>query len=314
MRHAIAALDAERLEDVGELADLPVEVEVGQRSAIARLAFPDERRLVAPRATDVAIDAVDAGVQRAADEPFRVRWLPLEHARPRRGPLELRREGRPEGLGIALGACVDVLVAHVGLRAERGGRLETSGLPEADRRCREKSSCLPSVSVLDSAIAWRAEGYTGRYGSTRAAGTSPSEASRRRASRRAPAKSESPIENLDQKPEQEPRPARSSLPSPRAILRRPAACRVALRSISIGESLLHRGAIRTSTAIDSEHPDERADHARRKPDAGALARAVIGPERFCCSGQCDGEQRRRTMTQRQQQFATLTIGRADSTR
>ena len=48
-RDAIAALDAERLQHVRELADLPVQIEVGQRAAIAGLAFPDERRLV-PRA------------------------------------------------------------------------------------------------------------------------------------------------------------------------------------------------------------------------------------------------------------------------
>ena len=48
-RDAIALLHAERLEDVGELADLAVQIEVGQRPAIARLAFPDERGLVAAR-------------------------------------------------------------------------------------------------------------------------------------------------------------------------------------------------------------------------------------------------------------------------
>ena len=32
------------------------------------------------RSADVAVDAVDAGVERAADEPLRVRRIPLEHA------------------------------------------------------------------------------------------------------------------------------------------------------------------------------------------------------------------------------------------
>ena len=49
-RDAIAALDAERLQHVRELTDLTIEIEVRQRAAIARLAFPDERRLVAARA------------------------------------------------------------------------------------------------------------------------------------------------------------------------------------------------------------------------------------------------------------------------
>ena len=98
MRDAIAALDAERLQHVGELADLPIQVEVGQRAPIARLAFPDDRRLVPPRPADVAVDAVDAGVERAADEPLRVRRLPVEHLRPRRRPLELRAQSPPRTL------------------------------------------------------------------------------------------------------------------------------------------------------------------------------------------------------------------------
>ena len=44
--HAIAALDAELLENVGELLHLDVEIPVRQRAVIARLAFPDNRRLV----------------------------------------------------------------------------------------------------------------------------------------------------------------------------------------------------------------------------------------------------------------------------
>ena len=79
MRDAVAALHAERLQHVGELADLAVEIEVGERAAVAGLAFPDERGLVAPRTANVTIDAVDARVDRAADEPLGVRRLPLEH-------------------------------------------------------------------------------------------------------------------------------------------------------------------------------------------------------------------------------------------
>src|SRR5688572_31628978 len=91
-RDAIAALDAEAFEHVRELADLTVQIEVRQRPPIARLALPDDRCLVAPRAANMAIDTVDTRVQRSADEPLRMRRVPLEHARPRRGPLELRGE------------------------------------------------------------------------------------------------------------------------------------------------------------------------------------------------------------------------------
>jgi hypothetical protein len=121
-RHPVALLHAQRFEDVGKLADLAVEVEVGERAAVARLAFPDDRGLVAARPAHVPIDAVDAGVERPAEEPLGVRRLPLEHLRPRREPLELLGKRRPEGFGIALGASVDVFTVDRRGGAERVGR------------------------------------------------------------------------------------------------------------------------------------------------------------------------------------------------
>ena len=59
-RDAVAFLDAERSQHVRELADLAVQLPVGQRALVAGLAFPDDGGLVpAPRA-DVAVEAVDA--------------------------------------------------------------------------------------------------------------------------------------------------------------------------------------------------------------------------------------------------------------
>ena len=110
-RDAVAFRDAERLEDVGERGDLAKEIEVGQRAAIARLAFPDERGLVAPRAADVAVETVDADVEGAADEPFRVGRLPVEHAIPAARPFKLIREARPERFRIAVRLGVDRFVA-----------------------------------------------------------------------------------------------------------------------------------------------------------------------------------------------------------
>ncbi len=123
-RHAIALADAERLQHVRELADLPVEIEVGQRPAIAGLAFPDERRLVAAPGADVAIQAVGADVQLAADEPLRMRRIPVEDLGPRLDPLELTRELGPERLGILRRPRVDLGVRHVGRGAELGRGFE----------------------------------------------------------------------------------------------------------------------------------------------------------------------------------------------
>ena len=125
-RHAIALLDAERFQDVGELRDLAVQVVVGQRATVARLALPDDRRLVSARAADVTVDAIDAGVDRPADEPFRMRRLPVEHPIPAFCPFELARKPRPEGFGIALGFCVNRVVGNMGAGAKRRSGREGS--------------------------------------------------------------------------------------------------------------------------------------------------------------------------------------------
>ena len=108
-----------RPEHVGERGDLAKELEVGQRSAIAGLALPDDRGLVAARAAHVPIEAVHGDVQLAADEPLRMRRLPVEHRVPRPRPLQFAREFCPEAFGIAGGIGVNLLVAHAGLIAER---------------------------------------------------------------------------------------------------------------------------------------------------------------------------------------------------
>ena len=48
--HPVALADAELLQAVGELADLAVKLQVGQGADVAVLPFPDDGRLVAPRA------------------------------------------------------------------------------------------------------------------------------------------------------------------------------------------------------------------------------------------------------------------------
>src|SRR3977135_1391491 len=87
-----------------------MEVEVGERPPIARLALPDDRGFVAACAPHVTIHAVDAGVQLSADEPLRMRRLPVEDGRPGTRPLELTGQARPERLGISLRIRIDALV------------------------------------------------------------------------------------------------------------------------------------------------------------------------------------------------------------
>ena len=125
-RDAIALVHAERLQHVGKRRHLAIEIVVGQRSAIAGLAFPDDRRLVAASAANVPVDAVDRDVQLSADEPLRVRRLPVEHLVPRPRPFELAGELCPEAFRIAFGLGVDRFVAGVRLRRECGRRREST--------------------------------------------------------------------------------------------------------------------------------------------------------------------------------------------
>ncbi len=129
-RDPVALGHAMRLEHVGELGDLPVEREVGQRAPLAGLAFPDEGGLVAARAADVPVDAVHAGVELAAHEPLRIGRRPLEHRVPRPHPLQFLREPGPEGLGIGRRARVDLRIVHGGGGAEGRARLEAAVLAE----------------------------------------------------------------------------------------------------------------------------------------------------------------------------------------
>ncbi len=77
-RDAIALLHAEALERVGRARDLARQHLVGQHAGVARLALPDERRLVAPRGGQMAVDAVVRRVELAVKEPLGERELPLQ--------------------------------------------------------------------------------------------------------------------------------------------------------------------------------------------------------------------------------------------
>ncbi len=121
--YAVAACDAERLQHVGKGADLPVQVPVRERAAVARFPFPDDRGLVAAGRADVPVEAVRARVDLAAREPARVRRLPVEDGVPRLDPLEFARERLPEGFGVGERTVVHARIGDVRRRLPRiGGR------------------------------------------------------------------------------------------------------------------------------------------------------------------------------------------------
>ena len=103
----VALLDPVLAEGGGEAVHLAIHVPVRQHARVARLAFPDERRLVAARALDVPIEAVVGDVELAADEPLRVGQLPLLRLLPGLHPPQLFGLLLPEAQRIGLGLLVD---------------------------------------------------------------------------------------------------------------------------------------------------------------------------------------------------------------
>src|SRR5262249_6786998 len=128
---AIARLDALTLEDVGGLADLAGQVLVSQDAAVAWLAFPDDGGLVLARPVEVAVDAVVAGVDLAAHEPLRVRFVPDKDLVPAPKPVHGLGLLAPEAFRIILAALPEFFVLgqvlDVRLGGKLGGRREGAG-------------------------------------------------------------------------------------------------------------------------------------------------------------------------------------------
>ena len=115
---AVALAHAERLEGVGRLLHLAVQVGVGDGPGVARLALEVDGDAVAVAGLDVAVHAVVGGVELAAHVPLRER-----RAAPVKGGLEVLAPGHvlpglfgPEALVVGLGGGI-----HLG-RAVRGRR------------------------------------------------------------------------------------------------------------------------------------------------------------------------------------------------
>src|SRR5437867_5468962 len=100
-RDTVTALHAEAFQDVGELLNFDVQVPIRERATIPRLAFPDDRGLVAPRRVDVPVDAIEGDIDLPSDEPLGTGRCPLEHFVPLRVPVELLCLTRPEARWVA---------------------------------------------------------------------------------------------------------------------------------------------------------------------------------------------------------------------
>ncbi len=134
---AVALLDSERLEDVGELLYLFEELGVGELADFGLsfedgFALPEQGDLVRAVAVSVAVDAVVREVELAAGEPFGVGAGAVEHFFPGSEPVEFGSGLGPETFRVIDGAAVHLLVllerADVGAGGEVGGRREDAVL------------------------------------------------------------------------------------------------------------------------------------------------------------------------------------------
>ncbi len=129
-RDAVAFFRAQRLENVRKLRHVALQIEVRQRALVARLAFPDDRRLVTAAVPDMTVDAIDAGVDLSAHEPLRVRRLPVEDLRPRPRPFKLGGQARPIRFRIVRRLGVHASVASNSRGAEFFGGCEAAVFAE----------------------------------------------------------------------------------------------------------------------------------------------------------------------------------------
>ena len=134
-RDAVAGLDAQPNQHVGELADLAMQVLIGQHASVAGLPFPDDRRLVLPPCRQVPIDAVVTGIRLPADEPLGVRHRADHRLVERLEPVQmLLGQIAPEPSGVVLGPRPHLLVllfaGDVGEGGELRWRREPAGFVE----------------------------------------------------------------------------------------------------------------------------------------------------------------------------------------
>ena len=119
-RDAVAAAHTQAFQHVGEFVDVGVQLAVGDSPHLTRrLALPDQRHAAALAGAHMSVETIHRHVELAPQEPFGVRWLPLQHAVPRTAPFQLLRPVRPITFRVPPRPFIGRGVPHVGLSFER---------------------------------------------------------------------------------------------------------------------------------------------------------------------------------------------------
>src|SRR5262249_40689838 len=96
---------------------------VAEHPAVARLALPDDGRLVFPAVAQVPVDAVIAGIELAAGEPLGVWLVPDQHLVPVPEPAQLFGLLPPEGFGVVAGLLPELFVLGQAANVRLGGKV-----------------------------------------------------------------------------------------------------------------------------------------------------------------------------------------------
>src|SRR5262249_36858759 len=122
----VTFLDAQFLQNIGELVDLAPHVPIGENALVTRFPFPDDRRFVLPSALDVAIESVIGGVVLAADKPFGPWRFHFQNLFPRLELLQLLGGLRTERLRVFSRRAENAGAPRVSRFLERLGRWKVS--------------------------------------------------------------------------------------------------------------------------------------------------------------------------------------------
>ena len=129
-RNPVALAHAQAFQPVGETADLPQQIAVGINLPVARLALPDDGRLIPPPVAHMTVDAVERHIQLAADEPLRVGRIPFQDGMPLLEPVQILGQPGPERLRVLGGAVINPRVAHISPRRKPRRRRKAPLLPQ----------------------------------------------------------------------------------------------------------------------------------------------------------------------------------------
>ena len=128
--HQIALTNPKGLQGIGGLADLLVQLAVGEGAHVPRLTLPNQGWLFSPGTIQVAIQAVEGEVGGAPLKPLGKGGIgPIEHGVKRLEPVQvLAGHLSPKAIGIGPGSGRQVLIGRhrvdPGRGGQRGGRFK----------------------------------------------------------------------------------------------------------------------------------------------------------------------------------------------